>query len=179
MELLLASHIFSITVGYTAMFSLGLLGMLALVMRTFWGWDGQRAESYRFYALIIARLGLVLTALGVAMGALWARDHLGWWWGWDAREIGGLAVVIWFGVALACLSWRPSGRLLGLVIGVAGNIVVSLSWFAPFVFGLSDVLHAYGATHLWPYLVGFVLFHVLFLLLAFVPGRRIGGGERA
>lgn len=173
METLLAGHIFAITVGYTAMFALGLLGVWSLLVRGFWAWDGEHAESFRAYALTLARFGLALTAVGVALGGLWARDNLGCWWGWDAREIGGLAVVVWFTVLLACLSWRPSGWLLGMLVAVVGNVVVSLSWFAPLVFGLSGSLHAYGARQQWPYLVGFVLSQLLILLLGLLPVRPL------
>jgi Cytochrome C assembly protein len=175
LEWLLASHIFAITVGYTAMFALGLLAVWSLLVRAVWGWDTQHAEWFRSYGLTIARLGVVLSGVGVGLGAWWARDHLGHWWDWDAREIGGLAVVLWFGVAWACLSWRPSGRLVGMVVGVLGNIIVCLSWFGPVVFGLSGVLHAYGAWHLWPYLAGFILLQLLILLLGLIPARRMDG----
>ena len=175
MEAVLASHIFAITLGYTAMLAMGLLAVWSLLVRVFWGWNGQRAASFRSYGLTLARLGLMLTALGVILGAMWARDHLGRSWAWDAREVGGLAVVVWFGVLLACLSWRPSAWRIGMLLGVFGNIVVSLSWFGPIVFGLSGTLHAYGASQYWLYLVGFVLSQLLILLLGLVPARRIDG----
>ena len=171
-EPLLGGHIFAVTLGYTAMFGVGILGVWSLLVRVLRGWDDQRAATLRYYALRLTSLGLALTIFGVVLGAWWARDHLGRLWGWDVKELGGLAVLAWYGVILACLSRRLAGWLVGILVAVAGNIVVSLSWFGPPVFGIGG-LHSYGAARQWPYLAGFLISQVLILLLGFVPARRI------
>jgi hypothetical protein len=172
MDPLLAVHVYAITVGYTAMFAAGALAVWSLLARATRGWDAQRAATLRYYSLRLTLFGLGLTALGVVLGGWWARDHLGRYWGWDVKELGGLAVLLWYGVMLGCLRWRPSGWLAAMVVGVAGNVVVSLSWFgAPLV----SPLHSYGYSGYAPILLAFVVSQGLILLLALVPpGRMIG-----
>jgi hypothetical protein len=169
-QLLLAVHVFAVTIGYSAMFAVGALAVWSLVARTLRGWDDQHAATLRYYTLRVTFLGLGFTAVGVVLGAWWAREHLGRLWGWDVKELGGLAVLLWYGVMLGCLRWGLSGWLAGMLVGVGGNIVVSLSWFgAPLV----SPLHSYGHSWYGSFLLAFVISQVLVLLLAFVPPRRM------
>jgi len=171
-EPLLAAHVFAVTVGYTAMFALGTLAVWSLLARAVRGWNDQRAASLRYYALRLTLIGLGFTTVGVVLGGYWAMDHLGRFWGWDARELGGLAVLVWYGVLLGCLRWRLSARLAAMLLGVAGNIVVSLSWFGPPLIG---GLHSYGYGRYGLFLLAFVASQLLFLLLALVPARTLAG----
>jgi hypothetical protein len=90
-------------------------------------------------------------------------DNLGRFWGWDAKEIGGLSVLVWIVVLLLWLRYRPAAALVGMVLAGVGNVVVSLSWFGP---ALLDNRHSYG---FGPSLLGFVVVQLLLLLLALVP----------
>jgi len=167
---LLAVHVFTVAIGYIAMFAVGALAVWSLVVRALRGWDDQRAATLRYYAQRVTLLGLGLTAVGVVLGAWWARENLGRLWGWDVKELGGLAVLAWYGVMLAGLRWRRSGWLAGMLVGVTGNIVVSLSWFGA---ALLAPLHSYGYPAFGPFLFGFVITQLLILLLALVPAGRM------
>jgi len=173
---LLASHVVTVTAGYGTVFAVGGLSVWSLLARArvSW-WDGRRALAFRRAVLRLSAVGLSFTAIAVALGAVWARDHLGRYWGWDLREIGGLAVLTSSGLSLwAALSgrFRATGRQTDAVTlaGIAGNIIVSLSWFGPSLVdaGRRGAAPAYG-----PYLVAFVAVQiVLFAFVAAATTRR-------
>jgi hypothetical protein len=166
---LLASHVFAVTVGYTTTFAVGALAVWAIFTRVLSGWDERRALALRATAWKLTLGGLVLTALGVLLGSWWASDHLGRWWGWDLVEVGGLSVLVWYCVALACLLWGPTGGKVEMLLGLVGNVVVGLSWFGP------ALARGHGYDSLTPMailLFGFVLAQVLILGIVFVPAGR-------
>jgi hypothetical protein len=121
---------------------------------------------------------LVLTAAGVGLGAWWAHDNLGRAWGWDPLEVGGMSVLIWYGLMMLCLLRRQSDGRAEMLLGVAGNAVVSLSWFGA---GMLAARRTYGFTLSWAVclLIGFVLLQVVMACLALAPvgstGWRIKG----
>jgi hypothetical protein len=167
---LLASHVVTLATGYVTVFAAGGLSVWSLLTRTRAGW---RALAFRRAVLTLSAIGLPLTAVGVALGAVWARDHLGRYWGWDLREIGGLAVLTSSALSLwAALSgrFRATGRRADAVTlaGIAGNIIVSLSWFGP---PLVEAGRRDGAPRYGPCLLAFVAVQVV--LLSFVAAASM------
>ena len=160
---LLAVHAFTITIGYLMTFAVGFLAVWALLSRVIAGTEARQGEGFRAAATALAGTALMLTAVGVVLGGWWAADNLGRFWGWDAKEIGGLSVVVWNAVLLLWLRYRPAAVLVGMVLAGVGNVIVSLSWFGP---ALLDNRHSYGFG--LP-LLGFVIVQTLLLLLALVP----------
>jgi hypothetical protein len=166
---LLATHVFAVTVGYTATFAIGALAVWSIFTRALSGWDERRATALRAAAWKLTLGGLVLTAVGVVLGSWWARDNLGRWWGWDPVEVGGLSVLVWYCLALACLAWGATGGRIDMLLGLIGNVVVGLSWFVP------TLARGHGYAGLSPVVVllcGFVLAQVLILGVLFVPAGR-------
>jgi hypothetical protein len=164
---LLAVHAFTITIGYLMTFAVGFLAVWALLSRVVAGTEDRQeawqGEGFRSAASTLTGTGLVLTAVGVVLGGWWAADNLGRFWGWDAKEIGGLSVLVWNVVLLLWLRYRPAATLVGMVLAGVGNVIVSLSWFGPALLGNR---HSYG---FGPSLLGFVVVQLLLLLLALVP----------
>ena len=178
LETLLAVHVATVVVAYTTVFAVGALTVCALLARAANRWDAPRARAFRSAVLKLAATSLSLTAVAIVLGALWARDHMGRYWGWDPKEIGGLAVLAASGLSvMAALGRRPSHRNErsdGLLLaGIAGNIVVSLSWFGPPL-----ISHEYGRTPAYgPYLLAFVAIQVV--LLVAVAAGAIARRERS
>jgi hypothetical protein len=167
---LLVCHVFAVTLGYTVTLAVGALAGWSILARAVAGGNARRAEAFRSAAWKLSAAALGLTALGVALGAWWARDNLGRFWTWDPREFGGLSVLAWDGVLLACLL-RRRAALPGMVLGVLGNMVVSLSWFGPALLQVPD--HSYGFPATLSFvLIGFLATQLLLLVLAFVPASR-------
>jgi hypothetical protein len=173
MEPLLAAHIFTVTLGYTASFAVGALAVWSILVRAARGWDVHRSEALRAVVWKLTGVGLGLTIVGVLLGAWWAGEHLGRSWAWDPKEIGGSCVLVWYGVMLLCLLRGAGGARTGMLLGIAGNVVVSLSWFGPALVAPRQG-HSYGfPTTFALCLLGFVVVQLLLLALAFVPAGRL------
>lgn len=87
-------------------------------------------------------VALFFCLFGTILGGIWADQSWGRFWGWDPKENGALAIVIWL---LVLIHGRLAGILKkdGYALGmIFTNIVVALSWFG--VNLLSIGLHSYG-----------------------------------
>ncbi len=137
----LATHVLCITIGYAVSVFAACLAHGYLLMRI----KGAAAKSLKklqssIYKISIA--ALFFTAVGTALGGIWADQSWGRFWGWDPKENGALLIVLW-------IIWLQHGRLSGhlkplaFVAGTAYlNIIVALAWFG--VNLLSVGLHSYG-----------------------------------
>jgi hypothetical protein len=128
MELLLACHVFSITIGYFSALVFGGLGICYVGQRWMRGPSTLDKGLLSRAAVRFTGFSAVLTGLGIVLGALWAKEHWGRYWGWDMKEIGGLAVLSWLLLLLA-VQCRSVGVHATMILGIGGNIVVALAWF--------------------------------------------------
>ncbi len=82
--------------------------------------------------------------VGTVLGGLWADDSWGRFWGWDPKENGALIIVLWNALVLHA-RWDGLVKDRGLaVLAIAGNIVISWSYFGVNQLGVG--LHSYGFT---------------------------------
>ena len=141
----LATHVVCITLGYSATFVAGLLGIL-FILRGVLTRSLTPATSRELSRMIYGTLcfAVFFSFVGTVLGGLWADDSWGRFWGWDPKENGALIIVLWNAMVLH--AWR--GGLVkqrGLaILAVAGNITVSWSWFGVNELGIG--LHSYGFT---------------------------------
>lgn len=131
----LATHVVCITIGYGCAMVAGTMGHVYLI---------NRSESVGKKLQVATLIALLFTAIGTILGGIWADQSWGRFWGWDPKENGALAIVIW-------LIWLLHGRITGHLNHITfaaflccTNIVVALSWFG--VNLLSVGLHSYGFT---------------------------------
>lgn len=140
-SLLLATHVFMIILGYSMTLLIGGLGICFVSQRCFADFSTSRLQSIGRVSFTLSGVALLLTTVGVILGMAWAKITWGRFWGWDAREIGGLCVTVWLVTyLLAHRFFKNSARGI-LTISMLGNIVVTVAWFGPQVKGL----HQYGA----------------------------------
>lgn len=160
----LATHVICITIGYGTSLLAGSMAHLYLLKPS--PAMGQRLRT-------AALIALLFTAIGTILGGIWADQSWGRFWGWDPKENGALAIVLW-------LVWAVHGRISGhfKAVGFATvlaltNIVVALSWFGVNLLGVG--LHSYGFTDKAAYgLGGFCLLEMIVIgLLAYRTKRML------
>jgi Cytochrome C assembly protein len=165
--LLLATHITAVTLGYTTTLIVGALAACYLLARPFGVPDPRQLQSLVRATHFLTAAALALTALGVVLGGFWARESWGRFWGWDARETSAALVLLWDAAMLVVLTRRLLGPRATLLLGLAGNVVVALAWFAP------SLVRVDLRAHHYPPLVGvlavFVLAQAVLACLGLVP----------
>jgi ABC-type transport system involved in cytochrome c biogenesis permease subunit len=141
----LATHVVCITLGYATTYVAGLLGILyvarGVLTPTLRPAAGKELARMIYGTLCFA---IFFSFVGTVLGGLWADDSWGRFWGWDPKENGALMIVMWNALALHA-RWGGMVKERGLaLLAVAGNIVVSWSWFGVNELGIG--LHSYGFT---------------------------------
>ena len=130
-EALLAVHIFAITLGYAATFAFGFAAASAVVSHAAGTFGARQSDALRRAGTPMLTAAVGLTLVGIVLGVIWLRANRGHYWGWDAREIGGLCVLAWNAAALVCV--RRGTAAATMLAGVVGNAVVAAGWFGSVV----------------------------------------------
>jgi hypothetical protein len=137
-SLLLATHVFVVTLGYTITLLMGGLGICFVSQRCFEDFSTSRLQSISRASFVLSGVALLFTTMGVILGMAWAKTTWGRYWSWDVKEIGGLCVIVWLVFyLLAHRFFKGSARGI-LTISMLGNIVVSVAWFGPQLNGLQQ-----------------------------------------
>lgn len=137
----LATHVTCITIGYGVAIVTSLMGHIYILVKCFKGETLDVLHKNMQFGVFLA---LFFCLFGTVLGGIWADQSWGRFWGWDPKENGALAIVIWLLVLI-------HGRLAGLLgtdsyaIGlILTNIVVAFSWFGVNLLNIG--LHSYGFT---------------------------------
>ena len=167
----LATHVTTITLGYSAGLLAAILSCGYLLMRGLGLDEGdkdlRRALSRAVYGSIC--LTLFLSLVGTVLGGIWANYSWGRFWGWDPKENGALMIVLW---TLAILHARLGGYLRewGLhLASVFTACIVVFSWWHVNFLGVG--LHNYGFTAgkstIW-FFYGVMLLFIVFGVVAMI-----------
>jgi ABC-type transport system involved in cytochrome c biogenesis permease subunit len=141
----LATHVTSVTIGYSATFVAGFLGIVMIIMGVFTTKLNQ--EMYRNLGRMIYGIvcfAMLFSFVGTVLGGIWADQSWGRFWGWDPKENGALLIVLWNALILHA-RWGGMVQQRGMaVLAVVGNIITTWSWFGVNMLGVG--LHSYGFT---------------------------------
>jgi ABC-type transport system involved in cytochrome c biogenesis permease subunit len=168
----LATHVVVITIGYSANFVAGVLGILLIVLgvmtRTL---NPSTASSVSRMIYGIICFATLFSFAGTVLGGIWADQSWGRFWGWDPKENGALMIVLWNAIILHC-RWGGLIRERGMAImAIFGNVITSFSWFGTNMLGIG--LHAYGFMDSgFKWLTLFVLSQLLVMGVGLLPKHR-------
>lgn len=165
----LATHVVTITIGYSATFLAGFLALIfvfrGVLTRSL---DQKTADALARMIYGIVCFATLFSLVGTVLGGIWADQSWGRFWGWDPKENGALLIVIWNSILLHA-RWGGLVKQRGLaMLAIAGNIVTAWSWFGVNMLGVG--LHSYGfmdAAFWW--LVAFVASQLAIIGLAGLP----------
>lgn len=183
----LSTHVVCISLGYTATFVAGLLGLVYVfgnlvrgamekVVTRIGSTDYTLGKLMATAIYGVLCFAILFSFVGTVLGGLWADDSWGRFWGWDPKENGALIIVLWNALILHA-RWDGLVRERGLaVLAIGGNIVTSWSWFGVNELGVG--LHSYGFTEgVLLYLSLTIVAHLVAIGLAFVPSL-LGRGKQ-
>jgi ABC-type transport system involved in cytochrome c biogenesis permease subunit len=168
----LATHVVTVTLGYSATFLAGFLALIYVIRGVFTrSLDGATADSLTRMVYGVVCFATVLSFVGTVLGGIWADQSWGRFWGWDPKENGALIIVLWNALILHA-RWGGLVKARGLMaLAVFGNIVTAWSWFGVNMLGVG--LHSYGfidAAFWW--LLAFVASQLAFIAVTSLPLAR-------
>jgi ABC-type transport system involved in cytochrome c biogenesis permease subunit len=139
----LATHVVVVTLGYSATFLSGFLGIVYIVRGLLTkSFDQETSKSLTRMIYGVVCFATLFSFTGTILGGIWADQSWGRFWGWDPKENGALLIVLWNAIILHA-RWGGYARERGTAaLAVFGNVVTSLSWFGVNMLGVG--LHSYG-----------------------------------
>jgi ABC-type transport system involved in cytochrome c biogenesis permease subunit len=167
----LATHVTCVTMGYTATFVAGALGIVYILRGVVTqSLDKSTAKALTAMLYAIVCFATLLSFTGTVLGGIWADQSWGRFWGWDPKENGALLIVIWNALILHA-RWAGLVKPRGMaVLAVIGNMVTGWSWFG--TNQLQVGLHTYGFSNTLA--VGLVIgwaLHLGVLVMGLLPLR--------
>ena len=153
----LATHVIAVTLGYSGTFLAGLLGIIYILRGVFTSaFDENTAKSLGRMIYGVICFATLFSLVGTILGGIWADQSWGRFWGWDPKENGALAIVLWNAIVLHARWGGYAGERGIAVLTVFGNVVTSLSWFGVNMLGVG--LHSYGfMDKAFGILIGFII----------------------
>ena len=175
----LATHVVSITIGYSGTFLAGTIAIVYTLRKHL----APRLDPGPTKTLVSMAYGVICFSLlfsfvGTVLGGIWADQSWGRFWGWDPKENGALLIVLWNAIILHA-RWGGFAREKGVMaMAIFGNVITSLSWFGVNMLGVG--LHSYGFMDkaFWT-LSGFIATQLVLMTVCLAPRRAWGRKEEA
>ncbi|MCE9530280.1 MAG: cytochrome c biogenesis protein CcsA [Planctomycetes bacterium] len=142
-DLWLATHVTTVTLGYTATYVTGMIAIVYLIQGIFTqSVDDRVNKTFGQMMYGVTCFAMFLSFVGTVLGGIWADQSWGRFWGWDPKENGAVLVVIMNAMILHA-RWAGMIKQRGMAImALVGNMVTTWSWFGTNQLGVG--LHAYG-----------------------------------
>ena len=165
----LATHVTTITIGYSGTFLAGAIAIAWTLRKQFAPRiNPETSKSLSGMVYGIVAFSLFFSFVGTVLGGIWADQSWGRFWGWDPKENGALLIVLWNAIILHA-RWGGFARERGIMtMAIFGNVITSLSWFGVNMLGVG--LHSYGFMDkaFWA-LSGFIASQAVLMALAMLP----------
>ncbi len=168
----LATHVVTITIGYSSTFVSGFLAAVYVVRRLVVGGPDKEARvaiERMVYGIVC--FSTFFSFLGTILGGIWADQSWGRFWGWDPKENGALMIVLWNSFILHARWGRMIEERTIMALAVFGNVVTAFSWFGVNMLGIG--LHSYGfMDKAFAWLLVFSLLQIALIAAAFLPAGK-------
>jgi ABC-type transport system involved in cytochrome c biogenesis permease subunit len=142
-QVLMTIHVPAIMAAYGTGFLCTGIGVAYILTYLISPGRTERLEHLDLCLYRILQITVLLLIGGVALGAVWAGEAWGRYWGWDMKEVWALITLLWY---LAMLHSRFTGWVKGLLLANAslwGFIIIMLTYVGVnILFGKG--LHTYG-----------------------------------
>jgi cytochrome c-type biogenesis protein CcsB len=165
-------HVATLTISYGFLglgFILGIMNLVIFLFKT--RINGNKldlliAENTYIIEMNLI-IGLVLATIGTFLGAVWANESWGRYWGWDAKETWALIIVITYSLVIH-MRFIPklSSKYAFNVASVLGFSSVIMT-FVGVNYYLSKGMHSYGAgdTPIFPLWAWGTIFVIIILII--------------
>jgi ABC-type transport system involved in cytochrome c biogenesis permease subunit len=165
----LATHVVVITLGYSATYLAGFLGLVYVGRGVFTKTlDKKLAASLARMIYGIICFATLFSFVGTVLGGIWADQSWGRFWGWDPKENGAVLIVLWNAIILHA-RWGGYIKARGLVnMAIFGNIITTWSFFGTNMLGVG--LHSYGfmdSGFIW--MISFMISQLVMMAVASLP----------
>jgi ABC-type transport system involved in cytochrome c biogenesis permease subunit len=175
----LATHVITITMGYSGTFLAGGIAIgHAIRKHVVSSPDPRTTRGLEATVYGVVCFALFFSFVGTVLGGIWADQSWGRFWGWDPKENGALLIVLWNAIILHARSGKLVTERGLMAMAIVGNIITSFSWFGVNMLGVG--LHSYGFMDkaFW-WLSGFIGLQILMTGLCFLPSRLLTPSRRA
>lgn len=165
----LATHVVVVTIGYSATFFAGFLGISYVLLGVFTKTlDHERGKSLTKMVYGIICFATLTSFVGTVLGGIWADQSWGRFWGWDAKE-NGAALIVLMNLLILHARWGGMVKDRGVVVlAISCNIVTAWSWFGTNMLGVG--LHSYGFTQSAVFWIAmFVLSQLVLMGIGLLP----------
>jgi cytochrome c-type biogenesis protein CcsB len=141
----LTIHVMTITLSYAA-FALALgIGNITLGYYLVGAKNRETAASLAKFIYRSLKAGLLLLIIGTILGAFWADDSWGRFWGWDPKEVWALITLLFYAALLHARRIGWVGNFGIAVWSVLCFLVVIMAWYGV-NYWLGVGLHSYGSS---------------------------------
>ena len=103
---LLSIHVMVIMLSYTLLAFIMLNGITAVVLRLLRNDADEEIEYLYVVSRIMLYPAVMLLAIGIFIGAIWANVSWGRYWGWDPKEVWALVTMLIYAAMIHCASLR-------------------------------------------------------------------------
>ncbi len=130
LDLLLVTHVLTITTGYYLVAGAGMVGVCAIVTAWFRPLAMREWSELQRVLFRLTVSGALFLPFGIGLGMFWAAEHLGAAWSWDKLELGSLVIVASTLLSLAAQTRLISDNRARALVTAFGVIAVVVGWFA-------------------------------------------------
>lgn len=175
----LVIHVMTITLSY-ATFALALgIGNITLGFYLFGSKNREAIASLTKFNYRTLQASLLLLIIGTILGALWADDSWGRFWGWDPKEVWALVTLLAYSAILHARYLHWVGHLGLAAWSVACFTLIIMAWYGV-NYLLGTGMHSYGfGGGGQEYVYAVILIQFVYVAIAVIKGSLDSFAENA